>query len=96
MRWRWRRTGPRDSARAWKCTRTWPSWTLAFPSSTAIQVGRRLRQALGRAVTLVAYTAYEEDPEDRRAAEAGFDAWLVKPVELHVLTNWLDWNKEPA
>lgn len=69
---------------------------IGLPKLDGYQVGQRLRQALGRSVTLVAYTAYEEDPEDRRAAEAGFDAWLVKPVELHMLTPWLDREEQSA
>ena len=69
---------------------------IGLPKLDGYQVGQRLRQALGRSVTLVAYTAYDEDAADRRAAEAGFDAWLVKPVELSVLTTWLDKGDEPA
>ena len=61
---------------------------IGLPKLDGYQVGRRLRQALGRGVRLVAYTAYEEEGLDRRA-EADFDAWLVKPVLLDDLAPWL-------
>jgi signal transduction histidine kinase/ActR/RegA family two-component response regulator len=47
------------------------------------EVARRLRRQEGlEGVLLVAVTGYGQDEDRRRSREAGFDAHLVKPVEL--------------
>jgi CheY-like chemotaxis protein len=62
---------------------------IGLPRLNGYQVAQRVRAALGRDVFLVAYTAYNQ-PEDRRqAVAAGFDAYLVKPVDLPELDHWL-------
>jgi CheY-like chemotaxis protein len=62
---------------------------IGLPGLDGYQVARQLRAALGRSVFLIALTAYGQ-PEDRRlAAEAGFDVFLVKPVDLGELSYWL-------
>jgi CheY-like chemotaxis protein len=62
---------------------------IGLPGLDGYQVARQLRAALGRSVFLIALTAYGQ-PEDRRqAAEAGFDVFLVKPVDLAELSYWL-------
>jgi CheY-like chemotaxis protein len=62
---------------------------LDLPKLDGVTVGRRLRRALGGRVVLVAYTALDDDELVHRVAEAGFDAHLVKPVELDALEPWL-------
>jgi DNA-binding response OmpR family regulator len=63
---------------------------IGLPGLDGYAVARCLRAALGRSVTLVAYTAYG-DPEDRvRALEAGFDLHLVKPIDWGLFSHWLD------
>ncbi len=55
---------------------------VGLPRLDGYQVASRLREALGQSIVLVALTGYGA-PEDRqRAQEAGFDAHLVKPVDL--------------
>ena len=55
---------------------------LGLPQKDGYQVARAVRAELGREVRLIALTGYGL-PEDKvRAADAGFDAFLTKPVEL--------------
>ena len=62
---------------------------IGLPGLDGYQVAQQLRKALGHDVFLIAYTAYNQ-PEDRqRAYAAGFDAYLVKPVDLADLDYWL-------
>jgi CheY-like chemotaxis protein len=53
------------------------------------QVARRIRAAFGQNISLIAYTAYDGPETQRRVQEAGFDAHLVKPIELSELVPWL-------
>ena len=62
---------------------------IGLPLLNGYQVAQRLRAALGREVFLIAYTAYNQPEDRRRAVAAGFDAYLVKPVERSELDYWL-------
>jgi signal transduction histidine kinase/ActR/RegA family two-component response regulator len=63
---------------------------IGLPGLDGYQVAGQIRAALGKDVFLVALTGFSQ-PEDRqRATEAGFDAYLVKPVELDALRALLD------
>jgi signal transduction histidine kinase/CheY-like chemotaxis protein len=53
---------------------------IGLPGLDGYEVGRRLREALGARVRLVALTGYGRADDRRRVREAGFDAHLVKPV----------------
>src|SRR5262249_21347729 len=62
---------------------------IGLPRLDGYHVAEQLRSALGSTVLLIAYTAYNQ-PEDRqRAVNAGIDAYLVKPVSLAELGDWL-------
>jgi CheY-like chemotaxis protein len=52
-------------------------------------VARQLRPALGPGALLIAVTGYGEEEARRRALENGFDAHLVKPVDIDELTRLL-------
>jgi signal transduction histidine kinase/ActR/RegA family two-component response regulator len=54
---------------------------LGLPVMDGFELARRLRARLG-AVRLVAVTGYGQEPDRRASALAGFDAHLVKPVDL--------------
>jgi CheY-like chemotaxis protein len=55
---------------------------LGIPGIDGLEVARRIRAEFGEALRLVAMTGASR-AEDRRAAlEAGFDAHLVKPIEV--------------
>jgi CheY-like chemotaxis protein len=53
---------------------------IGLPGLDGYEVGRRLREALGNPVLLVALTGYGRVDDRRKVREAGFDAHLVKPV----------------
>ncbi len=53
---------------------------IGLPGLDGYEVGRRLREALGDRVRLVALTGYSQPEDRRRVREAGFDVHLVKPV----------------
>jgi signal transduction histidine kinase/CheY-like chemotaxis protein len=54
---------------------------IGLPGLDGYAVATRVRAALGRSVFLVALTGHSQPEDRRRAAEAGFDAHLTKPVE---------------
>lgn len=62
---------------------------IGLPGLDGYQVARRIRNAMGEDVVLIAYTAYDSEDTERRVAEAGFDAHLIKPIELSELAPWL-------
>ncbi|MET0556390.1 MAG: hybrid sensor histidine kinase/response regulator [Vicinamibacteria bacterium] len=59
---------------------------IGLPSIDGYEVARRVRAALGTAVVLVALTGYGQVEDRHRAAEAGFDLHLTKPVNFGELT----------
>jgi CheY-like chemotaxis protein len=62
---------------------------IGLPGIDGFQVARQLRATLGRRLFLIALTAYGQPEDRRRAAESGFDVFLVKPVDLSELAYWL-------
>jgi len=50
---------------------------IGLPGLDGYQAAARVRAALGRDVLLVALTGYGRPEDQRRAAEAGFDAHLT-------------------
>jgi CheY-like chemotaxis protein len=59
---------------------------IGLPGRSGYDLARDIRARLGRdGVRLVAVTGYGQDEDRRRAFEAGFDAHLVKPVDLDEL-----------
>jgi CheY-like chemotaxis protein/two-component sensor histidine kinase len=70
---------------------------LGLPVLDGYEVARKLRAELGGAVRLIALTGYAHEEDRRRAREAGFDAHLVKPVEMDDLNRLLaDPSPSPA
>jgi signal transduction histidine kinase len=64
---------------------------LGMPGLTGFDVARQIRhQSWGEAMTLVAVTGWGQERDRRRAAEAGFDAHLVKPVKTAELLHALE------
>ena len=54
---------------------------IGLPRLDGYEVARRLKAAKP-AVRLIALTGYGREEDKRRAIEAGFDAHLVKPVDV--------------
>lgn len=62
---------------------------IGLPGLDGYEVARRIREALGLGVFLIAYTAYSQPRDREQALEAGFDVHLAKPVNLDELSYWL-------
>jgi CheY-like chemotaxis protein len=62
---------------------------IGLPGMDGYEVARRIR-ARGSTARLVALTGYGQSEDIRRTQAAGFDAHLVKPVELEHLLHNLD------
>jgi CheY-like chemotaxis protein len=62
---------------------------IALPRLDGFEAARRIRSALGPAITLIACTAYSEAEDHQQALDAGFDALRVKPIDPYQLLNWL-------
>jgi len=62
---------------------------IGMPRLDGYEVARQLRTALGPRVLLIAHTAYTAPEDRRRAREAGFDAFLAKPLDLTLLFPYL-------
>ena len=69
---------------------------IGLPELDGYAVARRVRAALGDRVRLIALTGYGQPEDVRRARAAGFDAHLVKPVDLRALEELLVANSLPA
>jgi CheY-like chemotaxis protein len=55
---------------------------IGLPGLNGFQVAQRLRERpQTKEVVLVAMTGYGQESDRRRAGEAGFDHFLVKPVD---------------
>jgi signal transduction histidine kinase/ActR/RegA family two-component response regulator len=55
---------------------------IGMPGMSGYEVARRIRaEEWGRAIILVAVTGWGQDEDKRRAAEAGFNHHLTKPVD---------------
>src|SRR5690606_22402590 len=63
---------------------------LSMPVIDGYELARRLRAEHGQAPILVAATGYGQPQDKRRAAEAGFDYHLLKPVSVHDLVSVLE------
>ncbi len=62
---------------------------LGLPGTDGLTLARALRQKLGHEVVLAAVTGHATEDDHRRAIAAGFDAFLVKPVQPDKLTRLL-------
>ena len=63
---------------------------IGLPGKDGYQVASELRkESFGRNAILIAVTGYGQTPDRRRAREAGFDHYLVKPINHDELLNLL-------
>jgi signal transduction histidine kinase len=62
---------------------------IGLPDLDGFQVAEHMRASLGEEIFLVALTGYAQPEDRRRSREVGFDAHLVKPVELEALQKLL-------
>jgi signal transduction histidine kinase len=69
---------------------------IGMPKFDGVQVGRKIRaEAWGRAITLIALTGWGQDSDRKRTQAAGFDAHLVKPLDLTALHPYLRAPADP-
>ncbi len=69
---------------------------IGLPGMDGLEVARHLRGDLRLSETLlVAVTGYGHDEDRRRSQDAGFNAHLVKPVDLAALNKVLALRKPP-
>jgi CheY-like chemotaxis protein len=70
---------------------------IGLPRMDGLEVARRMRQELGlKDILLVALTGYGQEEDRRRSQEAGFNAHLVKPLDLEELRELLARRKTAA
>ncbi|MBV9126437.1 MAG: response regulator, partial [Planctomycetes bacterium] len=62
---------------------------LGLPRWDGYEVAKKLRASLGQNIYLVAMTGFGQAEDRRRTLEAGFDAHLVKPVDMDELARLL-------
>jgi len=63
---------------------------IGLPVMDGYELARRLRERLGaQKLRLIAMTGYGQESDKQRAADAGFDHHLVKPIALEALTTLL-------
>jgi CheY-like chemotaxis protein len=61
---------------------------LGLPGVDGYEVARALRSTPeGKTAALIAVTGYGQQDDRQRSKEAGFDAHLVKPVSLSLLSS---------
>lgn len=63
---------------------------LGLPDLDGCQLAERLLAKHGKNLVVVAVTAYSDEAHRTRAAEAGFDAYLVKPAPLERVVATID------
>jgi len=62
---------------------------IGLPGLDGYGVARKVREALGSSVYMVAITGYGQPEDRRRATDAGFDLHLTKPVDVSVIDRLL-------
>jgi CheY-like chemotaxis protein len=55
---------------------------LGLPGMDGFEVAQRLRRTVSEHIAIIAITGYGQPLDHQRSKDAGFDAHLVKPVDL--------------
>lgn len=63
---------------------------IGMPGLNGYDAARLIREGQQSNLTLIAMTGWGQEEDRRRSKEAGFDAHLVKPVDLSALTKLID------
>src|SRR5437763_10020084 len=83
-----------DGSGAIRCWRTFLPHVglldVGLPDLDGYELARAVRAEHGRGATLIALTGYGQPADRQRAAAAGFDVHLVKPVDVDELVGLLD------
>jgi len=62
---------------------------IGLPEMSGYEVAQRMRDEQAHAVRLVALTGHGHEQDRRRASEAGFDGFLLKPFSVDALASAL-------
>jgi PAS domain S-box-containing protein len=62
---------------------------IGLPKLNGYDAGRRIREALGDRVVLIALTGWGQDQDRARSKEAGFDHHMTKPISFDALEDLL-------
>jgi CheY-like chemotaxis protein len=62
---------------------------IGMPGMDGYETCRRIRQAMGTRITVVALTGWGQEQDKRDAQRAGFDAHLTKPADPAALERLL-------
>jgi PAS domain S-box-containing protein len=68
---------------------------IGLPKLSGHEAARRIREALGSGVLIIAVTGWGQEEDRRRAREAGFDHHLTKPVEPADIARLVDCDIAP-
>jgi PAS domain S-box-containing protein len=63
---------------------------IGLPKLDGYDAARRIREARGKDVLLVAITGWGQDEDRRRSSAAGYDFHLTKPVDPEAITRLID------
>jgi CheY-like chemotaxis protein len=70
---------------------------IGMPELDGVQVGRKIRaESWGRRMTLIALTGWGQEADRKRTESAGFDAHLVKPLDIGALMPYLQPRESAA
>ena len=77
-----------DAADRWKAQVVFLD--IGMPGMDGFELARRLRAKYGfDSLRIVAVTAYSEEEHRTMSRQAGFDAHVVKPVDIHLVESML-------
>jgi Response regulators consisting of a CheY-like receiver domain and a winged-helix DNA-binding domain len=63
---------------------------IGMPKLSGYDVAKRIREARGGNVMIVAITGWGQEDDRKRARDAGFDHHFTKPVDFEVLLGLID------
>ena len=63
---------------------------IGMPKLSGYDVAKRIRQARGNAVLIVAITGWGQEDDRQRARDAGFNHHFTKPVDFEMLLELID------
>ena len=69
---------------------------IGMPKLSGYDVAKRIRQARGNAVLIVAITGWGQEDDRQRARDAGFNYHFTKPVDFEMLLDLIDRESRPG
>lgn len=66
---------------------------IGLPGIDGYELAQKVRDSLGRSITLVALSGFGQPDDKKKALDSGFDQHLTKPVELGEIEAVLSWRE---